>query len=430
MAMVGASPEELRALAARFEACATTLEATRTALGAALGRSRWTGEDSVRFGHDWSQSLSPSVQRAASSLRDQAGRLRAQAGQQDLASGSDDPLRVARSVGEAVLGAVAGAVGGGLWGHRRTPAPDGGWGLGRRTTENPEGYTEPRCGTYGFDRDRLALSEACGDHTVGADHEARIPAGWSEVSSKDLEKLGIDPAELREKGGNGFSATLYRDLDGRYVLAFAGTDLNGPADIGNDVLGAVATSPQVGQACGLSTLVVDKLTQNGVPVSDISFTGHSLGGELASSASVATGRPAVTFNAAGLSDLSFEVARAQRVLTTRELPSRHDAEGMVHAYTATSDPLTKFQEGVPLRVPLGPRTSIQVPTSVLAVLPDAFGHRTVLPTPSTFHANPTAGSALVDHGWEALKVALDKKAEAEGAPYHRATIANGDDLRF
>ena len=50
-------------------------------------------------------------------------------------------------------------------------------------------------------------------------------------------------------------ATIYQNADGKYVLAFRGTEPNRQAalDIANDVAGGVATSPQVLDAINVST---------------------------------------------------------------------------------------------------------------------------------------------------------------------------------
>src|SRR5690242_8674456 len=115
------------------------------------------------------------------------------------------------------------------------------------------------------------------------------PGGWSRLSDNDLLAHGIDPQSLHSDA-TGFQAAIYGDGHGDYVLAFAGTDFKSIAD----------WRANVGQGLGLQTAQyrqAEVLAQDAREAfgNNLAITGHSLGGGLASAASLATGTPAVTF---------------------------------------------------------------------------------------------------------------------------------------
>ena len=161
------------------------------------------------------------------------------------------------------------------------------------------------------------------------------PGGWSRLSDNDLLAHGIDPQNLHSDA-TGFQAGIYTDGHGDYVLAFAGTDFKSIAD----------WRANLGQGLGLQTA---QYRQAEVVAQDareafgdnLAITGHSLGGGLASAASLATGTPAVTFNPAGLSDQ-----------TLRDLgfsPNQERAiasEGLIRRYDTQHDILTNLQQNV------------------------------------------------------------------------------------
>ncbi len=85
-----------------------------------------------------------------------------------------------------------------------------------------------------------------------------------------------------------------------FVLAFDGTD-----DLGDWYTNFAqgAAGPLVPTQYGEATNVAEQVSR-AVGGAELTITGHSLGGGLASAAALATNRPAVTFNAAGLNDLT------------------------------------------------------------------------------------------------------------------------------
>ncbi len=131
------------------------------------------------------------------------------------------------------------------------------------------------------DQDRTAAkyaSDVYGDNTGGL-----------------LNKLGIpyDPK-------NGFAAGLYLGPDGKYYLAMRGTQPTSGANWWANFKQALGfKSPQYEQAVNLARAADRAIGAIG---GDLIIVGHSLGGGLASAGSYATGRDAITFNAAGLSN--------------------------------------------------------------------------------------------------------------------------------
>jgi hypothetical protein len=249
---------------------------------------------------------------------------------------------------------------------------------------NPDGYGL-NGGTYGRDRDMMDLARACGDHSTGADHDAMVPNGWHELSTDELKELGIDPKSLQSELGDGFSATLYRDASGNFVLAYAGTNFDQAGDLVSDAMGAsVGVSFQQAHAVDLALAVKSQLNAHGGLGNSLEFTGHSLGGELASVASVATGNRAVTFNAAGLSLQAIEAASAVRLATGGGVATPWGAEGQVTAYSSDNDPLSTVQDATPL--------------------PDAFGNRVIL----------HSGNGGIDHDFASLKSGFEKMVTSKG----------------
>jgi hypothetical protein len=195
-----------------------------------------------------------------------------------------------------------------------------------------------------------------------------IPDGYTEVGPDELKRLGID-RRLFQDQTSGFEGTLYRDPSGGYVLAFRGSDAieshpNDWEDNAESAMGVV--TQQEKEALTLADAVHRAVGSQGAT---LAFTGVSLGGGLASIASVRTGDKAVTFNARGVSlastyyaktgtDLSIEgaalnlfssvplVGDSARITETiaktliAQLPA-----GQITAIFDANDPLSKLQDG-------------------------------------------------------------------------------------
>lgn len=192
--------------------------------------------------------------------------------------------------------------------------------------------------------DRLAKNNKAVEHARLCDavyDGSSSPEGWQRVTADDQYPF-VDPS-------TGFYSALYRsEIDGSYVLAYRGTQMATWQDwVHGNSQSLGVKSAQYTQAVEVAQLV------QGVHGDNLTFTGHSLGGGLASVASLSTGRPATTINAAGVSpasDLWFSLDRDQ-------------ADDLIDAYRVDGEVLTGIQEGSP----------------VSAVAPDALGTRHELP---------------------------------------------------
>lgn len=178
--------------------------------------------------------------------------------------------------------------------------------------------------------------------------------GWTRLSDAQLTAAGIDPATL-ENPETGFRAGIYTDGDGKYVLAFAGSNELQDWTGANFEQGVGWQNEQYDQAVQLAQLADAAFGENLV------ITGHSLGGGLAGTASLATGNAAVTFNASGVHDATIE-----RLGLDPDSARADAAGGQIRRYNISGDPLTGAQEDV-----FGSKW----------VMPDAPGHEINLADP-------------------------------------------------
>ena len=147
-----------------------------------------------------------------------------------------------------------------------------------------------------FEKNNQAIEKANLSENV-YDKDKEPPVGWSKATDADLAKMGLKPKDLQLNDSD-FRAQVYvpdKEVFGndmKPTLAFKGTSTM--EDWKNNGLQAMdMESPYYRKAVQLG----DKLAGSSVPVE---ITGHSLGGGMASAASVASGKAATTFNAAGL----------------------------------------------------------------------------------------------------------------------------------
>lgn len=242
------------------------------------------------------------------------------------------------------------------------------------------------------------------------------PGGWSRLSDNDLLAHGIDPQNLHSDA-TGFQAGIYTDGHGDYVLAFAGTDFKSIAD----------WRANLGQGLGLQTA---QYRQAGVVAQDareafgdnLAITGHSLGGGLASAASLATGTPAVTFNPAGLSDQ-----------TLRDLgfsPNQERAiasEGLIRRYDTQHDILTNLQQNVLPFLPhavgseirVGDNTLNPVNAHLMPTVIRGMESGKVAPTKPTVDPRGRVGEATFDVASDALR---------QGSGLVRDTVSVGKEM--
>lgn len=187
--------------------------------------------------------------------------------------------------------------------------------------------------------------------------------GWQEVKQQDLLAAGWDPAVRLDVPDSQFSAKVFTDGQGNYVLAYRGTQEGLPDWMTNfeQGLGLPARSgefellaPQVAQEFKHT---FGKLDAAGNPT-NLAITGHSQGGGLATVGSLVSGIPAVTFDPSGvhpdtLERLGMDIASARQVAE----------DGQIRRYNTFEDALTQAQESVP---------------GVSLLAPDALGHQIVV----------------------------------------------------
>ena len=383
MASVGADVEQLRALAQLFGDKATSLEDVVSSINGQLHSAGWVGEDADTFKADWDSNLTALVRNVVDSLRERNTNLNQQADEQEKASAVNGAAGGAKAVGGAAKAANGGS--------------------------GSDPYNgKPREGEEGRDADYARLAQAA------YEEGDPIPDGWRKVDAEELKKLGIDPSELDT--ANGMQASVYQNADGKYVLAFRGTEPNRQAalDIANDIAGGTITSPQVLEAINVSTKLAKAVGRE-----NVDFTGHSLGGELASAGALATGGKAVTFNAAGLSATSEALARGN-CLNNFGFNAQAPMDGSnVKAYCYAYDPLNGAQDMAHDSGLLG---------KMDLIAPRAYGERHIIP--ASEGANPL--DAGYNHEMARLYGALDAQYEnpsanhiaASGRPTTTVAIGN------
>jgi hypothetical protein len=145
-----------------------------------------------------------------------------------------------------------------------------------------------------------------------------LPPGYTRVSDEDLSRdpLNLDPSLFHPEGSQ-FRAALYkRENPPGYVLAFKGTTFDSPQDWQNNLAQGLGLNPDYYQRAVQLGTAAKKSTGGNLTV-----TGHSLGGGLASAAAMSAGLTGSTYNAAGLSQDTavFEKADADKALTVYQV---------------------------------------------------------------------------------------------------------------
>ncbi|WP_440221665.1 hypothetical protein ACQQ2N_11190 [Dokdonella sp. MW10] len=210
--------------------------------------------------------------------------------------------------------------------------------------------------------DSYSLQNAEG--VTGTQSEAELAAaGWTRLEpagdhlvDANGNRIEIDPKML-EDSTSGFRASIYQNAEGQYVVAFAGTN---PSEMGDLIAdGAQAfglENTQYNMAINLA-----KKAEVAFGEGNVVYTGHSLGGGLASTAALAVGSTAVTFNSAGPSNdtlrgLGFNPNEARSDLAE---------SGQIRHYIVDGDPLNLAQSDIP---------AIPAPYIGAFSPPDAVGH--------------------------------------------------------
>lgn len=351
----GADAVRLRQIGAQLsqQGRATAKAASEGTSQLGILRTAWQGPDLEAFDKEWMLAHG-SIESAAECLLGMGERMTEEADEQDRAS---------EGIGAELPGP----------GGPSTPRPPH-WPT--PPTEPPTGSTfdEDVRGTEGkpVDKDLWALAH----HSYGPDNDLyedplmydeqpELPEGYSEV---DPAELGIDPELLTED--HGMQAEIYRTPDGGYVVAYRGSD-EGADWVTNGRQGVGLPDPQYEQAMQLAAAVHE------ASGGDVTFTGHSLGGGLAAAAAMATGQPAVTFDAAGVHETT--AARAAEIRgdgSTMASVMAETGDGQIRTYAMETDILTNAQENSP----------------IAGLAPDAPGTQIILDTPESAQRD-----AVVDH---------------------------------
>ena len=231
----------------------------------------------------------------------------------------------------------------------------------------------PECAKLAHAHDMAELS----GHTYG---NTAVPPGYKYLDPTNpadrakLASINVSPDDLSPSGSQ-FRAQIFEkegaDPPG-YVVAFKGTTPTSLEDWQNNAQQAFGfKSAYYEDATNLASKV-----QAGTTGDSVEFTGHSLGGGMASAASAVTGDPATTFNAAGLNPITVEQAGAG--------PAAFSSTGdNVTAYHVAGEILTGLQShpyAALMSVPfLGPVLALAKLFRGNKMLPPAAGQSVILP---------------------------------------------------
>ncbi|CAI0946506.1 phospholipase [Serratia ficaria] len=184
-----------------------------------------------------------------------------------------------------------------------------------------------------------------------------IPEGWKDISNNDgaLSKLGLSKDMLYDDENTpGFLARVYQPDENIFGKAMNPTVVfrgSRTPEFPEGIRSAAQKALLKGDLSGVNNL--DDWANNGaqgagfnsgyykkavdigkVVKGDVDISGHSLGGGMASAASIASGKPAWTFNAAGLNAGTVEKYGGSIIGSTDN----------IQAYRVKGELLTKLQE--------------------------------------------------------------------------------------
>jgi hypothetical protein len=199
------------------------------------------------------------------------------------------------------------------------------------------------------------------------------PAGYRAASDADLARLGLTPEMLEQPGESSFRARVYVSGEAgqeHYTVVFRGSQA-GDDWKSNAQQGLGFNSEHYANALEIGK----KLARTDA---DVSLVGHSLGGGLAAEAAIASGRPADTFNAAGLHQNTIEKAQAVAQANDRGASS-------INNYRVPGEILTTLQEGGDRAIGAGLGSLITggigggIVGGAVTDLPEAYGAQHNLP---------------------------------------------------
>ncbi|MEQ1964597.1 phospholipase [Xenorhabdus khoisanae] len=187
-----------------------------------------------------------------------------------------------------------------------------------------------------------------------------IPS-FERLSDDDLSQAGIDPDTLNDYS-TGFQAGVYKH-QGLYIVSFTGS--NELRDFMVSIRqGLGYNEKQYNQAVELAHKSLKVFGEN------VIFTGHSLGGGLATAAALATGKPAVIYNAAGVSDPTLK-----RMGVSPEVARELADSGLIRHYSVQYDWLGDLQKALPVPQPMGNTIELKYELGSIwdSILPHRYG---------------------------------------------------------
>ncbi|MFK3649574.1 hypothetical protein ACI2IY_14235 [Lysobacter enzymogenes] len=187
----------------------------------------------------------------------------------------------------------------------------------------------------------VATGTQSGKELEAAGWDRLQPQGDHLVDNQGRE-IAIDPSEL-EDPVSGFRAAIYQNDKGQYVVAFAGTNDWGVGEGGD-------SDDNLGQGAGFQTqeysqaMALGRRAEAVFGDGNVAFAGQSLGGGLASAATLATDSAGVTFNSSGLSNDTLE----DLGFNPNAVRSETADSGQIRRYVVNYEPLNTIQQDVPI----------------------------------------------------------------------------------
>ena len=215
--------------------------------------------------------------------------------------------------------------------------------------------------------------------------------GYEKLNAEEMDKLGINGSELKDPS-TGFKADIYKDKNGDYVLVYRGT-YSDPDHPENDLIHDWSkewTDDNMKQGLGMgseqykkSIKLAEKVNSNKPKGKQLTITGHSLGGGLATAAGAATGSKTYAFCPAGVHPNTYKKYGVKNPDTSK-----------VHTYYSNQD-------------------FLNMASNNLSLMPKAAGERIMLHTLDSFDFAKGHDLPL-----------LFKAIQAEEAELGRPIIAN------
>ena len=215
--------------------------------------------------------------------------------------------------------------------------------------------------------------------------------GYEKLNAEEMGKMNIKDSDLKDPS-TGFKADIYKDKNGDYVLVYRGT-YSDPDHPENDLVHDWSkewTDDNMRQGLGMgseqykkSIKLAEKVNRNKPKGKQLTITGHSLGGGLATAAGAATGSKTYAFCPAGVHPNTYKKYGVQNPDTSK-----------VHTYYSNQD-------------------FLNMASNNLSLMPKAAGERIMLHTLDNFDF--TKGHDLP---------LLFKAIQAEEAELGRPIIAN------